>query len=87
MTRGEEGMTLFMENAIHHHPAQAREVFDVTGAGDTVIATLATALAAGWAMDRAVELANRAAGIVVGKLGAAVVTVEELAATESMGEG
>ncbi|MCR2829214.1 D-glycero-beta-D-manno-heptose-7-phosphate kinase [Acidithiobacillus ferrooxidans] len=87
VTRGEEGMTLFMENAIHHHPAQAREVFDVTGAGDTVIATLATALAAGWAMDRAVELANRAAGIVVGKLGAAVVTVEELAATESMGEG
>jgi rfaE bifunctional protein kinase chain/domain len=78
VTQGEEGMTLFTENAIHHHPAQAREVFDVTGAGDTVIATLATALAAGWPMDRAVELANRAAGIVVGKLGAAVVTTQEL---------
>ncbi|PKY10002.1 D-glycero-beta-D-manno-heptose-7-phosphate kinase [Acidithiobacillus marinus] len=78
VTRGEEGMTLFTENAIHHHPAQAREVFDVTGAGDTVIATLATALAAGWPMDQAVELANRAAGIVVGKLGAAVVSPEEL---------
>jgi len=80
VTRGEEGMTLFTENAIHHHSAQAREVFDVTGAGDTVIATLATALAAGWPMDQSVELANRAAGIVVGKLGAAVVSCEELAA-------
>jgi rfaE bifunctional protein kinase chain/domain len=80
VTRGEEGMTLFTENAIHHHPARAREVFDVTGAGDTVIATLATALAAGWPMDQSVELANRAAGIVVGKLGAAVVSCEELAA-------
>ncbi len=86
VTRGEEGMTLFTENALHHHPAQAREVFDVTGAGDTVIATLATALAAGWPMDRAVELANRAAGIVVGKLGAAVVTPAELAAAGASAE-
>lgn len=80
-------MTLFTPDKLYHHPARAREVFDVTGAGDTVIATLATALAAGWAMDRAVELANRAAGLVVGKLGAAVVTVEELAATESVHAG
>ncbi|MEY2333366.1 D-glycero-beta-D-manno-heptose-7-phosphate kinase [Acidithiobacillus ferrianus] len=87
VTRGEGGMTLFTPDKLHHHPAQAREVFDVTGAGDTVIATLATALAAGWTMDRAVELANRAAGLVVGKLGAAVVTVEELAATESVHAG
>ncbi|WP_312260827.1 D-glycero-beta-D-manno-heptose-7-phosphate kinase [Candidatus Igneacidithiobacillus taiwanensis] len=80
VTRGEEGMTLFLADGIHHHPAQAREVFDVTGAGDTVIATIATAVAAGWPLDRAVELGNRAAGIVVGKLGAATVSPEELSA-------
>ena len=79
VTRGEEGMTLFLADGIHHHPAQAREVFDVTGAGDTVIATIATAVAAGWPLDQAVELGNRAAGIVVGKLGAATVSREELA--------
>ncbi|MCE5360432.1 MAG: bifunctional hydroxymethylpyrimidine kinase/phosphomethylpyrimidine kinase, partial [Acidithiobacillus sp.] len=80
VTRGEEGMTLFLADGIYHHPAQAREVFDVTGAGDTVIATIATAVAAGWPLDRAVELGNRAAGIVVGKLGAATVSPEELSA-------
>ena len=78
VTRGEGGMTLFTESGIYHHSAQAREVFDVTGAGDTVIATLAVALAAAWPLDLAVELANRAAGIVVGKLGAAVASQQEL---------
>ncbi|WP_291511983.1 D-glycero-beta-D-manno-heptose-7-phosphate kinase [Acidithiobacillus sp.] len=80
VTRGEEGMSLFTASGVTHHPARAREVFDVTGAGDTVIATLATALAAAWPLERAVDLANRAAGIVVGKLGAATVTVDELRA-------
>jgi bifunctional ADP-heptose synthase (sugar kinase/adenylyltransferase) len=61
-----------------HEPTQAREVFDVSGAGDTVIATLGTMLAAGADLPEAVQLANRAAGIVVGKLGTAVVSREEL---------
>ncbi len=78
VTRSEEGMTLFEAGRRHHVQTQAREVFDVSGAGDTVIATLATALAAGAGYQDAVELANRAAGIVVGKLGTAVATVEEL---------
>lgn len=78
VTRSEEGMTLFSEGEQLHVPAQAREVFDVSGAGDTVIATLAVALAAGQAMPQAVRLANRAGGIVVGKLGTATVTHQEL---------
>ena len=78
VTRSEEGMTLFTRKARLHAAAQAREVFDVSGAGDTVIATLAVALAAGSALEAAVELANRAAGIVVGKFGTAVVRPEEL---------
>jgi len=86
VTRGEEGMTLFTALEVTHHPARAREVFDVTGAGDTVIATLATALAAGWSLEAAVDLANRAAGIVVGKLGAATVTVDELRAASAVAE-
>jgi D-beta-D-heptose 7-phosphate kinase/D-beta-D-heptose 1-phosphate adenosyltransferase len=59
-------------------PASAREVFDVTGAGDTVAATLALALAAGATMPEAALLANHAAGVVVGKVGAATLTVQEL---------
>ena len=78
LTRSEEGMSLFTEQGISHVRAQAREVFDVSGAGDTVIATLAVALAAQWPLDRAMALANRAGGIVVGKLGTATVTSEEL---------
>ena len=82
VTRSEEGMTLVLADGSHfHHPAQAREVFDVTGAGDTVIATLAAALAAGWDLDQAVTLANAAAGIVVGKLGTASVSIAELSAS------
>jgi D-glycero-beta-D-manno-heptose-7-phosphate kinase len=80
VTRSEEGMTLFAADERHHQPAQAREVFDVSGAGDTVIATLAVMLAAGFDWAEAIRVANVAAGIVVGKLGTAVVTRDELAA-------
>ncbi len=78
LTRSEEGMSLFTEAGVSHVKAQAREVFDVSGAGDTVIGTLAVALAARWPLERAMALANRAGGIVVGKLGTATVTSEEL---------
>ena len=78
LTRSEEGMSLYTETGVSHVKAQAREVFDVSGAGDTVIGTLAVALAAGWPLERAMALANRAGGIVVGKLGTATVTSEEL---------
>lgn len=78
LTRSEEGMSLFTEAGVSHVKAQAREVFDVSGAGDTVIGTLAVALAAQWPLERAMSLANRAGGIVVGKLGTATVTSEEL---------
>ena len=78
VTRGEEGMTLFQDGTRFHVATQAREVADVSGAGDTVIATLAVALASGAAMKDAVRLANRAAGVVVGKFGTAVVTPKEL---------
>lgn len=79
VTRSEEGMTLFAEE-MHHQPAQAREVFDVSGAGDTVIATLAVMIAAGADWAEAIRVANVAAGIVVGKLGTAVVSRDELVA-------
>lgn len=79
ITRGEQGMSLIRLGAPELHlPAQAREVFDVTGAGDTVIATLAAALAAGESLSHAVALANLAASIVVGKLGTATVSAVEL---------
>lgn len=78
LTRSEEGMSLFSAQGAFHVPAQAREVFDVSGAGDTVVATLACWLAAGQSIEQAVQWANRAGGIVVGKLGTATVTREEL---------
>ena len=90
ITRGEQGMSLFTANrpAIGVHPAQdrnavhipttARNVFDVSGAGDTVIATLALAFASGYSMLESVQLANKAAGIVVGKAGTVPVSKEEL---------
>lgn len=78
LTRGEDGMTLFDAQGAHHQPAEAHEVYDVTGAGDTVIATMAVALAAGLPQTDAMRLANRAAGIEVGKFGTAVVSPEEL---------
>ena len=80
VTRSEEGMTLFRDSGTAHEPALAREVFDVSGAGDTVIATLAVMMAAGQDMAVAMQLANRAAGVVVGKLGTATCTLAELKA-------
>ena len=78
LTRSEEGMTLFTDAGALTVPAQAREVFDVSGAGDTVIAVTAAMLAAGLSEEEAVRIANRAGGIVVGKLGTASVSFEEL---------
>ena len=78
LTRSEEGMTLYTDGQQYHMPAAAREVFDVSGAGDTVIATMACMLGAGAGWNEAVQTANRAGGIVVGKLGTATVTREEL---------
>lgn len=83
VTRSEEGMTLFDDGADGqpghlHQPAQARQVFDVTGAGDTVIATLAAMLAAGLPLRQAVPIANRAGGIVVSRFGTAAVGYGEL---------
>ncbi len=79
VTRGEEGMTLVQKDGqVLHVPARAREVFDVTGAGDTVIAAIGCAWAVGSALEDAVHLANLAAGIVVGKLGAATASPAEI---------
>ncbi len=78
LTRSEEGMTLFDAQGRADVKAQAREVFDVTGAGDTVIATLAALVAAGMSLREALPWANRAGGLVVGKFGTATVSHEEL---------
>ena len=78
LTRSEEGMTLFTQDGALTVPAQAREVFDVSGAGDTVIAVTAAMIAAGLPLDQTVQIANRAGGIVVGKLGTASVSYGEL---------
>ncbi len=78
VTLSEEGMTLFDAQGETHVDANAREVFDVTGAGDTVIATLAALVAAGMPLREAMPLANKAGGIVVGKFGTATVSYEEL---------
>jgi rfaE bifunctional protein kinase chain/domain len=78
LTRSEEGMSLFDAAGHLQVPAQAREVFDVTGAGDTVIATLAAMLACGMSLREAMPIANRAGAIVVGKFGTATVSYEEL---------
>jgi bifunctional ADP-heptose synthase (sugar kinase/adenylyltransferase) len=71
-------MTLFQDGAVRAEKAKAREVYDVSGAGDTVIATLAVMMAAGVPLVKAMRMANQAAGIVVGKFGAAVVRPDEL---------
>jgi D-beta-D-heptose 7-phosphate kinase/D-beta-D-heptose 1-phosphate adenosyltransferase len=79
ITRGPEGMSLFRSGGPPiHAPAEARHVFDVTGAGDTAIVTFALSLAAGADLEQAMQLANRAAGIVVGKPGTACVSLDEL---------
>lgn len=78
LTRSEEGMSLFQAGSVEHVKAQVREVADVTGAGDTVIATLALMLACGLSMPQAMEIANRAGGLVVSKFGTSTVSYEEL---------
>jgi rfaE bifunctional protein kinase chain/domain len=78
VTRSEEGMSLFTASESHHEPTRAREVYDVSGAGDTVIGVLALMVAAGADLHAAMRVANHAAGIVVGKLGTAVVQRGEL---------
>jgi len=83
VTRSEDGMSLFDAAGHTRIPAEAREVFDVTGAGDTVIATLAAMLAAGLSLREAMPVANRAGGIVVGKFGTASVGYDELFAPGS----
>jgi len=78
LTRSEEGMSLFDASGHMRVAAKAREVFDVTGAGDTVIATMAALLACGVGLREALPIANRAAGLVVGKFGTATVSYQEL---------
>lgn len=79
ITRSEKGMTLFqIGKPLYHLPTQAKEVFDVTGAGDTVIASLAASLAAGCSLEESCFLSNAAAGVVVGKLGTSTVSQVEL---------
>ncbi len=78
LTRGEAGMTLIQEDQVHSLPAQAKDVFDVTGAGDTVIAVMALGVALELALYDAMYLANLAGGIVVGKLGTSTVSIQEL---------
>ncbi len=78
ITRGEKGMSLFDQKGCRHFPTRAREVFDVTGAGDTVITVFTAVIAAGGTPEEAVFLSNQAAGMVVAKLGAATVTREEI---------
>ena len=78
LTRSEEGMTLFEADHVSSVPANAREVADVTGAGDTVIATLTLMVAGGLPLEQAMAWANRAGGLVVGKFGTASLSYEEL---------
>lgn len=78
LARSEDGMSLFQADSVEHVKAQVREVADVTGAGDTVIATLALILACGLSMAQAMEIANRAGGLVVSKFGTSTVSYEEL---------
>ncbi len=78
ITRSEEGMSIFTQDGVSHLPTQAREVFDVTGAGDTVLALLGLGLAAGLSMMDALWLSNEGAGIVVGKVGTSTVTSSEI---------
>src|SRR5690606_18633929 len=88
ITRGENGMTLLQaERQPYHLPAQAREVFDVTGAGDTVVSVLAASLGAGENLEHATMLANLAAGLVVAKLGTAAISGPELRRAIQLQEG
>jgi D-beta-D-heptose 7-phosphate kinase / D-beta-D-heptose 1-phosphate adenosyltransferase len=81
VTRGKDGVSLFSPGPSLHIPSEARDVFDVTGAGDTVIATFSASIMCGFSLAEASRLANVAAGIVVGKIGTAVVSLDELRTT------
>ena len=87
VTMSEKGIRLLSDSGAYHSPARAREVFDVSGAGDTVIATLAAAMAGGLQVETAVELANMAAGIVVGKMGTVPIAQHELVAALTPSSG
>lgn len=87
VTRGEQGMSLFENGMVVHIPAVAKEVYDVTGAGDTVLASLTLALAAGSSMRQAAVIANYAASVVVGKVGTATVGLDELITALREGDG
>lgn len=87
VTRSEQGMTLFTHEGVRHEPARAREVFDVSGAGDTVIATLALLRACGLPLEPAVHWANVAGGVVVGKIGTSTVSHDELLQAEKAARG
>jgi len=78
ITRGKDGMTLIEKNKHYHIQTKAKEVYDVSGAGDTVIATLSLCIAAGMDLYQASDIANHAAGIVVGKVGTSTTNIEEL---------
>lgn len=78
LTRSEEGMSLYQKDTIVHQPTNAQEVYDVSGAGDTVIATMGLCLAAGYSFTESMHIANAAAGLVVAKLGTAICTFNEL---------
>jgi D-beta-D-heptose 7-phosphate kinase/D-beta-D-heptose 1-phosphate adenosyltransferase len=78
MTRGEQGMSLFENGRVTHIPAVAKEVYDVTGAGDTVLAALGLALASRASLKEAAVIANHAAGVAVGRAGTATVSRQEL---------
>lgn len=83
LTRSEEGMSLYRENQIDHQATRAQEVYDVSGAGDTVIATMGLSMAAGFSLPESMHIANAAAGVVVAKLGTAVCSFDELTASLS----
>lgn len=85
LTRSEEGMSLYREGQIDHQETRAQEVYDVSGAGDTVIATMGLCLAAGYSLTNAMHTANAAAGVVVAKLGTATCSFDELAAALARG--
>ena len=87
VTMSEKGIRVLWEGGSYHSPARAREVFDVSGAGDTVIATLAGALAGGLKIETAVDVANLAAGIVVGKMGTVAIAQHELVAALTPSSG
>jgi D-beta-D-heptose 7-phosphate kinase/D-beta-D-heptose 1-phosphate adenosyltransferase len=78
VTRGEQGMSLFQKKGVTHIPTVARKVYDVTGAGDTVISAFTLAYACGASMEEAAVIANHAAGVVVGEVGTAVASPEQI---------